>query len=443
LAKSFFKKLPRRYGAEYRNYYTLQNLVAVRTCSLLFFILNVCIRVLCWIFPESLTKAENFPAFNYTNWIFIGITPFFLFSSYLLTRYYRVKRKATTLITIYVFFFAVYIITCGILSSFIATSDPSNALTLYLIPLVLIGVVCVFELYETILMIVIIEIIFTAFLDYIQVDATELVYNELISVILLCGFYLASRYFYAYKANYFKQIIEIREKNLEIELAGDFKNQVLGTVAHDLRNPIAAVESLAMMMELEDVDEDTRDNLGMIKTSCLKARTIIDDLLEVARNENANLFETQKTELNAFLRKIIDSWRFHKDKRNSLLLVSSQKPLFANINNEKFHRVIDNLLSNAIKFSKDDDKIEIRLSKVFDYVVIEIKDYGLGIPKNSLPYIFDRFSKAGRIGMRGELSTGLGLSIVRQIVEKHNGTIEVESEEKKGSTFKITLPATE
>jgi signal transduction histidine kinase len=73
-------------------------------------------------------------------------------------------------------------------------------------------------------------------------------------------------------------------------------------------------------------------------------------------------------------------------------------------------------------------------------VSISVKDSGIGIPQDMLPYIFDRFSKARRAGIRGEASVGLGLSIVRQIIRKHNGEIEVDSSEKQGTTFTITLP---
>jgi signal transduction histidine kinase len=87
--------------------------------------------------------------------------------------------------------------------------------------------------------------------------------------------------------------------------------------------------------------------------------------------------------------------------------------------------------------------VEVILTRKDQLVVIEIRDHGIGIPANKLPIIFDPFSKAGRTGLKGEQSTGLGLSIVKQIVEKHNGTIEVESEEGKGSTFRIILPVSE
>jgi two-component system sensor histidine kinase VicK len=265
-----------------------------------------------------------------------------------------------------------------------------------------------------------------------------MLYNQLVSVILLAGFYLISRYSFSYKANYYLQVIEIKEKNLEIERGSEFKSQLLGTVAHDLRNPIAAVETIAMMMEMDDIDEDTKENLSLMKASCVKARTIIDDLLEAARNENTTEFVTHKTELNRFIIDIVDAWMIQKEAKN-LELISYVSPAYAQINREKFQRVMDNLIGNALKFSKEKSKVEVVLSKFDNAIVIEVKDRGIGIPKEKLPIIFDPFTKAGRPGLKGEQSTGLGLSIVKQIVEKHKGKIEVESEEGKGSVFRISL----
>lgn len=239
------------------------------------------------------------------------------------------------------------------------------------------------------------------------------------------------------------QLVDIREKNIDIEKAGAFKNEILGMVAHDLRNPIAAIETLTMMMEMEDVDRDTRENLEMIKTSCVKARGIIADLLDAANNENINIVETQRTELNHFIKRIISEWKAQKEAKNNIVLISSKNQVFVEINGEKFQRVMDNLITNALKFSKDKDKIDIYLSVKNDHAVVEVRDYGLGIPADMLPHIFERFSKARRPGLRGEQSTGLGLSISKQIIENHKGTIEVTSEERKGSTFTIHLPVVE
>ncbi|WDF81405.1 HAMP domain-containing sensor histidine kinase [Mucilaginibacter sp. KACC 22773] len=436
----FFNSLPVKYRSLYKDFYTYQNLIAVRAASIIFLLLNIIIRVLYVVFPASLTKAQNFPEFNTSNWVFLIITPFFLIAANLLILEYKRQKKSTQLMAFTVFLFSLYIITCGMYSSFIATSDPSNSLTLYLIALCLISATVVFEYYESIILIIGVELFFTALLLYSQTSPTQMVYNQLISVVLLSAFYLTSRYFFTYKANSYQQVLQISEKNELIEGANVFKNQVLGMVAHDLRNPIASVESIAMMMELDEVTEDTQDNLNMIKESCAKARSIIDDLLDAARNENGRPIETERTELNQLLKTAVDSWRTQGRLNVDVIFISSVNPAYALINKERFSRVIDNLVSNAVKFSKDNSRVDVRLSQVNKDVIIEVQDYGMGIPEAMLPEIFNRFTKAGRTGVRGEKSTGLGLSIVRQIVESHKGTIHVESTEGKGSVFVVKLP---
>ncbi len=438
----FFKSLSGKYRAAFRNYYTLQNLQSIRGSSLIFFFLNAVVRLLTMVLPVNLTKAQNFPEFNFTNWLYICVTPLFYVASKLLIRQIKKTKKANVAMIMFSFIFSFYIILAGMYSAFIATSDPRNALTLYLIALCVVSMMCVFEFDEVIAMIILTEIVFTALLILAHTDETSMLYDQLISIILLSGFYLISRYFYSYKASYYQQILEIRDKNIEIEKAAAFKNQVLGMVAHDLRNPIAAVESLAMVMELDDdLNEDTQDSVSMIKASCVKARSIISDLLEAAQNETISSIDLQKTEMCQWLKGIIDMWKIQKDLKNNIVLLSNAKPVYADINNEKFQRVLDNLISNALKFSKEKDNIELHLQQEAETVTIKVRDHGLGIPTELLPHIFDRFSKAGRPGLKGEQSTGLGLSIVKQIVESHKGTIKVESEERKGTTFVIELPA--
>lgn len=429
-----------KYKTPYRDYYTCQNLLAVRNGCVIFLVLNLLIRLLYLLFPTSLTKAENFPEFNITNWAFIIVTAIFYIMSYWLVEINRKIKKANTVMALFVFCFSLYIIYCGMFSSFIATNNPRNALIYYLIALSVIGVMCVLEYYETIILIVAAELLFTSLLIKSYTDPTEMIYNQLVSIVLLGGFYLISRHYFSYKANYFQHLIEIKVKNIEIEKASEFKSQLLGIVAHDLRNPIAAVETLAMIMEMNDVDQETQENLNLIKESCSKARFIIDELLEAARNENKPEFVTHKMELNKLLTEIIFVWKIEKDTRKNIELMSTVSPVYAQLNNEKFYRVMDNLIGNALKFSEEKSKIEILLSSKDNDIIIEVKDHGIGIPKNLLPFIFEPFSKAGRPGLHGEQSTGLGLSIVKQIIEKHNGSLEVKSEQGRGTIFKIILP---
>ena len=435
-----YKKVPRKLRASYRNYYTLKNLGAVRTGSIIFLILNMVLRILYFVFPESLTRAQNYPEFNISNWIYIGITPIFLGGSYLLIYLFRKQNKADFVTGIFVFAFTFFIIFCGMYSSFIATSDPRNALTLYLTALSIISVVFVLEALETILLIILTELAFTYLLFYTAAEPTEMVYAQLISITLLFCFYFISRYFYNYKSSHFLQLVDISEKNIAIEKANAFKNEILGMVAHDLRNPIGAIETIAMMMEMDEVDKDTHENLEMIKASCIRARGIITDLLDAANNENINIIDTRRTEMNHFLKRIIGDWKVQKNAKNGIVFIGTKDQVFSEINAEKFQRVMDNLITNALKFSKDNGKIDIYLSAKDGQSMVEVRDYGLGIPSEMLPHIFERFSKARRPGIRGEQSTGLGLSISKQIIENHKGTIEVASEERKGSTFTIRLP---
>lgn len=437
----FFTKLQPKYREAYRNYYTYQNLLAVRTASFIFLTLNIIIRILYHVFPESLTKAQNFPEFNFINWVFILVTPFFYLFSHLLVNHMRKTKLATSGMALFVFIFALYIIMCGMYSSFISTSDPSNSLTLYLVALSIISMLFTFEYYETLVLLAGVAMLFTVMLFHAQSGPTEMIHNQMISAILLAGFYVTSRYFFSYKASYYGQIVEIREQKAQIEQANVFKNQVLGTVAHDLRNPIAAVESLTMVMALEDIDAETEENLDMMRESCVKARTIIDDLLAAARSENNfAAVELQPTDLNNCLESIVNAWKIQLNGEERVVFLSKVKNKFALLNREKFTRVIDNLVSNALKFSNDGEQVEVYLDKDKRNFIIQVKDHGLGMPQDMLPKIFDRFSGTGRTGLRGEQSTGLGLSIVRNIVHSHNGNITVQSKEGEGSVFTITLP---
>lgn len=436
----FLSTLPGRYRVAFRNYYTQQNLVAIRNCCLIFFVINLVLRIAMGVLPESLSKAQNFPEFDTSNLIYLLVTPIFYLLNYVLLLRYRKTKQADILMIFFVFLFSFYMIVAGMYTSFISTSDPRNALTIYLIALCVVSVLCVFEYDEVIMLVILTEAVFSALLFYAHTDATEMLYNQAISVFLLAGFYLISRYFFSYKASYYQQIIEIREKNAEIEKATAFKNQVLGTVAHDLRNPIGAVESIAMMMAYDDITDDVRENIGMIKDSCVKARGIIDDLLEAAKNQNSMKVEPVRTEMNVFLRKLVDVWHIQKDFKSSVIFTSNAAEVYADIDVEKFQRVIDNLISNALKFSKDTDKVSVSLEKQRDYITIRVQDQGIGIPAEMLPGLFDSFTKAGRAGLRGEKSTGIGLSIVKQIVESHQGAISVDSAEGKGTTFIVMLP---
>jgi two-component system sensor histidine kinase VicK len=436
----YFKSIPSAYRAGFQKYYMFQNLETVQVACMVFFCLNLAIRIFATVLPPSVTHIHNYPEFSATNWVCLLITPVFYFVGYQLKRQYGRRKNSISLSLVYVICFCVYLLACGIMFNFIATSDPSHSIIIYLVALIAVAGVYTLEYQETLLLTVINAVLFTLLLFYVRADPTEILYNELLLIVLLGAFFLISRHVYSYQASHHLQYRIIKEKNLEIEKASAFKNEVLGMVAHDLRNPIAAIESITLLMEMDELDDDTRENTGMIKVSCHKALAIINDLLEVARNDNSDTMTYTLVNMKEFLQETLHVWQHLTEFKNELVLVAPDKPIHAQVNQEKFQRVMDNLISNAAKFSKERDRIEICLSQQNEQVYIEVKDQGMGIPPALLPQVFERFSKAGRQGLKGEKSTGLGLSISRQIVEKHHGRIEVRSQEGVGSTFTIRLP---
>ncbi|MEO6521098.1 MAG: HAMP domain-containing sensor histidine kinase [Mucilaginibacter sp.] len=328
------------------------------------------------------------------------------------------------------------------LNTFYAMHNPRNSLTMYMMWLILVSIFFVFEYYETIFIVLVFLIAFSILLPYFQYDKGEIIKNQFVSITLLGLFFFSSRHVFSYRANHFIQLKTIQEKNLEIENANHLKDEILGIVAHDLRNPLAVIEGVStlMGMDLNDTDEDGKENLAMIKASCEKARSIINDLIEVARNDSVENFGVEEVELNHFLGGIANEWRQNRSGLAELVFTGTKRSVYTHVNKEKIQRVMDNLISNAIKFSIAGDKIEVLLKQESGKCIIEVRDHGLGIPDELLPYVFDRFSKASRKGVRGEDSIGMGLNIARQIIKKHGGDITVESIEKQGTTFIIALP---
>ncbi|MVN23174.1 sensor histidine kinase [Mucilaginibacter arboris] len=402
--------------------------------------MNLFLRIVSFFYQKDLSAFKYYQEHNFVNWMHLLVLPLFLFLDRLLLMAYQHKTKITIYVTrIFTIAFGSYLVISGMLTSFMAMHNPHNTLTFFMVALIITAGTLVFEVPEVIIIIAVIEAVFYALLKFNIANNTDFIYNILASIVLSTGFYMVSRYLYTYKFKNFLQLIQIEQNNIELQKASNFKNEVLGMVAHDLRNPIAAIESIASLMEMDELDKETGENVTMIKASCVKAREIVNELLEAARDESDLELVTTVVNVNELLVSLVNEWK-NQNVGNEIVFVSADKNSYSNINTEKFHRVLDNLITNAVKFSEPEGKIEVRLTEVKQDVCIEVKDYGIGIPQHLLPYIFDRFTKSSRKGLRGEKSTGLGLNIARRIVEKHGGTMEAESIENEGSIFRICLP---
>lgn len=438
----FFSRIILSSRGAFRSYSTLQNLKTVKAISLVYLLMNLSIRALGTFTNLPFNNVAHIEELSKANIISTICTPLFYLSSLMLIRYFERNSLINFLCRALVLLFVLYMITNGMRVTFFVMHNPRNTLVMYLAALMLSGVFFTFEYYETLFIVGLVGVIFMLVVPHYQHDFDEILLNDVVSWVLLTLFFCVSRFVFSYRADNYLKLKAIEEKNIEIETASKLKNEILGIVAHDLRNPLTAIKTIALMMEEDNnMDAENQENLQMIKASCDKATSIINDLIETAHNDKDNVFDIEEVELNQYLLKIVDEWVKNKKGQVSLLYYGTNLPIYTHINLEKMQRVLDNLISNAIKFSPETAHVEIVLRNDEGEIFIDVKDFGMGIPEKLLPYIFDRFSRASRRGVRGEESVGLGLSIVKQIVEKHGGNIEVNSTEKEGTTFTIHMTA--
>jgi signal transduction histidine kinase len=436
----FFSRINQVSREAFRSYCTLQNLKTVKTISLVYFLINLSIRILGTFTNLPFSNISHVDELARANMITTLTSPLFYFAAVFLIKYFERNKLVALLSYMLVVLFALFIITNGMRVTFFAMHNPRNTLVMYFAALTLAGVFFTIEYFETLIIVAVTGTIFMLVIPTYQSGFSEQLLNDIVSFVLLTLYFCISRYLFSYRADNYLKLKAIEEKNIEIETASQLKNEILGIVAHDLRNPLTAIRALAMMMEDDrTLDEENQENLQMIKASCDKATSIINDLIETANNDKDNVFDIQEAELNQYLLKIVDEWAKNKTGQTNILYYGTDKPIYTHINMEKMQRVMDNLISNAIKFSGESERVEVKLRNVDGQIYIDVKDFGMGIPDTLLPYIFDRFSRASRRGIRGEESVGLGLSIVKQIVEKHGGDISVTSAEKQGTTFTIHM----
>lgn len=436
----FFSRIDFPNRSSYYQYSTLQNLKAVKVLSIVYLIVSICLRLFIVVSDLPIESIKHISEFNISNWISMAVTPLFYLSSFLLLNYHEEHPSSQAVARAVTLLFALFIMITFMRVTFFAMYNPRNTLVMYLMGVTMVGVFFTFEYFESLFLVAVTGICFSLLIPYYQTETSELLLNNLASLVMLTVFFCLSRYSFSYRADNYLKLKAIEQKNREVQNAIQVKNEILGIVAHDLRNPLAAIKTLASFLkEEEKMDENDQENLQMIQSSCDKAAAIINDLLETAHDDQQHDFDVKRTELNQFLLKIVDEWVKSKHGQINILYYGNGQSIYAFINTEKMERVMDNLISNAIKFSGPSHHVEIALHVDDNRALIDVKDFGMGIPDHLLPFIFDRFSRASRKGMRGEESVGLGLSIVRQIINKHGGDIGVSTAEKKGTTFTISL----
>lgn len=222
------------------------------------------------------------------------------------------------------------------------------------------------------------------------------------------------------------------------------KSQMLRMASHDLRNPLNM--AFGYLDLLDDALADRTEHMGMLvdglRLGLHRMRKLIEDLLNLERIESATEQTREPFDLNEVVQRAADELRPQADgKRHALSLQATGAPALVSADPVQLPQVIVNLISNAIKYTPDGGHIQVRVAHADRAVTVEVEDDGLGIPKAAQAKLFSRFYRVKMRGTEDIEGTGLGLSLVKTIVEQHGGRIEVESEEGRGSLFRVRLPA--
>ena len=240
-------------------------------------------------------------------------------------------------------------------------------------------------------------------------------------------------------------ITERKRVDEALRLADRRKDEFLAMLAHELRNPLAPIRNAVQLLKMQEATEPKLAwSLNVIDRQVTHMAQLLDDLLDVARIRHGKItLRAERIELTDIVNNAIETSRLLIELRGQELIISKPTtPQWIEGDCVRLTQVLSNLLNNAAKYTSEGGKIMLSVMREGSDVVIEVRDTGIGISPDILPYVFDLFTQADRSLAHSQGGLGLGLSLVRQLVEMHGGTVTATSAGiGRGSSFRVRLPA--
>lgn len=221
------------------------------------------------------------------------------------------------------------------------------------------------------------------------------------------------------------------------------QSDFVANVSHEMRTPLASFIGYIETLQTVGADEiEVRDSfLKIMEGQAMRMSNLVNDLLSLSKIESAEKVDKQETDISDILEPLIQNLEFRakqKDMKINLTIENNVKPIFVDIS--KISHLIENLLTNSIKYANKGTDINVKATSDDERLCISVEDFGVGIPKEHIPRLTERFYRVEAARSGKIEGTGLGLSIVRHILNLHNGELEIESEVGKGSHFFVYLP---
>lgn len=237
-----------------------------------------------------------------------------------------------------------------------------------------------------------------------------------------------------------------REHHLveELQALDTYKSQLIATVSHELKNPLTAITGhLEMLEDAPDLSGTVQASLQAMERGARRLAKVIDDLLLLSKVGDPHYpLITVPVDVRRTLEEVLDLSSVAADRKGlTFVMEASDTPIVASGDPDELHRVLANLISNAVKYTADGRTVTLTLMHTDDGVVFRCADQGIGISEEDRAQLFREFFRSTNPQAVAEPGTGLGLTIVKRIVGRHGGRIEVSSELGRGSTFTVTVPA--
>jgi two-component system sensor histidine kinase VicK len=241
-----------------------------------------------------------------------------------------------------------------------------------------------------------------------------------------------------------RDITPTKEAAINAQKFNTKKDSTLQILSHDLATPLVLLQQLTEELRSTSgqVGEPVQQLLELMERTCRQGLTLIHDFVDQEFLESSNVeLKWERSELVFWLGTIMEEYaRSEHHTHLRFTYEAPDQPVYVLLDVNKFLQVVNNLVSNAIKFTPAGGRISLRLEARDGQAWLSVTDSGVGIPENVQPLLFDKFTKARRPGLRGEKTTGLGMSIIQTLVGLHQGHLTFESTEGLGTTFTIALP---
>lgn len=248
-----------------------------------------------------------------------------------------------------------------------------------------------------------------------------------------------------YSGNLVRGAVAVIRDMTEERRLDKLRKDFIANVSHELRTPISMLQgySEAIVDEIPQTEEEKKEIARIIYDESLRMGRLVNELLDLARMEAGHItLRYEELAVLPFMERFINKFGGVSKEKNIQLSIDSSlgRDDHWKFDPDRMEQILTNLVDNALRHTLEGGMIQLIINETSKGLCFEVKDSGIGIPEEDLPFIFERFYKADKARTRGRSGTGLGLAIVKNLIEAHQGTIEVESNIDQGTTFRFYLP---